>query len=244
VISYWQIFAVVAVAHLDHPQALPHLSGDLDVVQQDDIVGQEGDHVRAEAQVCGALDDLHGHQHENAGAGQRPDQAVQRLAKVGAEGRRKRQLESRQGVDDHPPGAGRLHRLADLKQRLIRRQIERSDVDNLQEALLLQPLQVNAEALRPPHIFERMLLKHRDHPGLALLCPRRDELRRQHRLPRARGAAHQHRVPDRNAAAQEIVQALDPRRGTAEGPRALKLGHRDARAREHPQASLADPEGM
>jgi hypothetical protein len=187
--------------------ALAQLPRDLGVAQQDDVVGQEGDEVGAEAQLAARLHDLHGHEHGDAGPGQRAHQPVQRLAEILPEVRRQCQLEARDGIDGHPPRPDARHGRADRQQRLVRREVQRPDVDDGEAALAHHLLQVQAQALGAPQVLLGMLLEDGDDARLALPHPRRDELRGQHRLARAGRAADQHRISRRQPPAHQRVQA-------------------------------------
>ena len=119
---------------------------------------------------------------------QRADHAVQRLAEVLAERRRQRQLEPRQRVDHDPRGADAAHRLGELLQGLVDREIERPQVEQLELALVDQLRQ-----LAPPgavvQVLVGPLLEHGDHAGLAVRDALADELGGQDRScpsPRAR----------------------------------------------------------
>ena len=99
-----QLVGMRARAHLDHGHHALQPAVDLDVALHDDRVGQEGRAVGAEAQVGVAVFQLGGHQHRHAGARQRRHQPEQRLAEVGAEGRRQRELEAAERIE-HDAGA-------------------------------------------------------------------------------------------------------------------------------------------
>ena len=115
--------------HLDDRRHAAQAAFDLDVTLHDDGVGQKGRAVGAEAQVGVAVFQFGGHQHGHPGDRQGRDHALQRLAEVVAEGRRQRQLEARQRVDDHPAGPAAPD-LADQQQHdLVDRQIRRLAVE-------------------------------------------------------------------------------------------------------------------
>src|SRR5450756_16336 len=88
-----EFMAVVAPTHLDHRHHSPEPSFDLDVPLDDDLVGDERHLLRCKACLGECLGDFSGHEYRDAGCGQCPNQAVERLPEVLAEGRGEGDLE-------------------------------------------------------------------------------------------------------------------------------------------------------
>ena len=169
-----QLVGMRAAAHLDHRHHPQQLALNLDVALHDDRVGHEGGAVRRKAQVGVAVFQLRGHQHRHPGAGQRGDQARQRLAEVFAEGRRQGQLKARERVD-HDPGCTQPLDLAQQQvDHLVDRQVGRLAVD---QADLATVDQVGHQAVAR---LAGVLLKSGDHAGLAAAYAFDQKGRRQH----------------------------------------------------------------
>ena len=198
--------------HLDDHQHLAELAVDLHVAQPDDVVAQERDRVRAERQLGEGLDHLDGAHDRDAGPRQRPDHPVERLAEVGAEAGGQGHLEAGQRIDHHPLRARPLHRVEDLVHRLVDRQVERPEVDDVQLAVVLRRLEIHAEAGGPPGVLLRAFLEDGDDPRLAPAEALGDELGREDRLSRPRRPGDQQAVALGDAAAHHRVQLGDPGR--------------------------------
>ena len=172
------------------------------------------------------------------GAGQRGDHARQRLAEVLAEGRRQRQLEARQRVDDHAAGAQAAD-LAACSSSTI------SSIDRSGARVSTRPTwplsirSASAAVARPV----RALLEGGDDAGLAAARALGQEGGGQDALARPRGAGDQQRVAARQAAAQHLVEArhahrAGARRSGAATARGAAAGTH-ARRREHLDAGAA-----
>ncbi len=199
-----------APAHLQHGEHAPELPFHLHVALEDEVVGEEGDLVRAEAEIGERLEHLDGHHHGDPGGGERGDGPVERLAKVLAKRGRDRQLEARERVDDHALRLRLFHQREDGVQRLVDGEIDRAQIEHLDAALVHHRREIEARAVGSRQVALRLLLEDGDDAGLAPGHPRGDEMRAEQRLAGARRPGDQDRVADEEAPVQHAVELGDP----------------------------------
>ena len=164
-----QLVGMVTRADLDHGHHPQQPAVDLDVALHDDRVREKRRTVGAEAQVGVAVLQLGGHQHRDAGAGQRRHKPEQRLAEVGSEGRRQGELETAERIEHdaarlEPPRLGQ-----DQQRDLVDRQVRLPAVD---QTHLVACNQVDEHGIARP---VGMLLEGSHHTGFAATSAFRQE---------------------------------------------------------------------
>ena len=125
-----------------------------------------------------------------------------------AEGRRKRKLETGQGINHGTLCPGTNYGVAQLAERLIEREVERADINHVELFFRNKLLERLAVGCRQK-VIRRTFFKNGENSGFAASNSLHDKLIGEHGFTRARRARDQNRVTPRNTAARHQVQHGD-----------------------------------
>ena len=201
-----ELGAMSAPAHLHHREDLLESPLHLGVAQEDDVLGQERDTVRAELDFIEGLAHLHRQQHADPTSREPPHHPVQRLAEVLPLARGERELEAVERVDDEAPRSQPGDRPLHLLEDFLGGEVEGVELKQLELPAPEHFTERDAEALRPLDVLLGSLLENGEHPRLARLHSLRDELRAEEGLVRPGRAGDQRQVPRGEAAPEKSVQ--------------------------------------
>ena len=124
------VFAVIAAAHFGDEEHLPQLAVDFHITHPDNVIGQKRNRVMTKRQRGKCILYFDRAQNRKPRSGQRPDQSVERLAKVLAITGHQGHLEAHQRINHQPFRADLFHGIEKLLHRFIHRKVDRTIVDD------------------------------------------------------------------------------------------------------------------